>query len=120
MATAVISGRVEEELKERVGRLIQAAGMSAADVIKTVWENIARTGEVPMPCAADEQVDERAKRFAQFMELRASLPACPELIGMDDDAMRSVVAERYEAGFNAGGVSADNAARFSGSSDAPR
>ena len=120
MATAVISGRVEEELKERVGRLIQAAGMSTADVIKTVWENIARTGEVPMPYAADDQVDECAERFAQFMALRASLPACPELIGMDDDAMRSAVAERYGIVPASSGDSSAPATRLSEAPDASR
>ena len=38
MATAVISGRVDEQVRESAERYIQAAGLTVADVIRTVWE----------------------------------------------------------------------------------
>ena len=98
MATAIVSGRVDEDVKDRVARLIQAAGLSAGDVIKTVWDTIARTGEVPLLPVEDSEAEARRKRFAAFMELRASLPPCPALVEMDDTAMRAQVAERYEEG----------------------
>lgn len=47
MATTVISGRVEECVKARADVFILAAGLSAGDVIRAVWEHIAQTGEVP-------------------------------------------------------------------------
>ena len=47
MATAVVSGRVDEKVRQRADAYIRAAGSTPAEVIKVVWENIARTGEVP-------------------------------------------------------------------------
>ena len=98
MATAIVSGRVDEDVKDRVARLIQAAGLSAGDVIKTVWDTIARTGEVPLPPVEGSEAEARRRRFAAFMELRATLPPCPALVEMDDAALRAQVAERYEEG----------------------
>lgn len=47
MATEVVSGRVDEKVRQRADAYIRAAGSTPAEVIKVVWENIARTGEVP-------------------------------------------------------------------------
>lgn len=47
MATTVIPGRVDERVKARDDVFIRAAGLSAGDVIRAVWEHIAQTGEVP-------------------------------------------------------------------------
>ncbi len=95
MATAIVSGRVDEAVKARAAHAIAAAGMSVGDVIKAVWENIAATGEVPQPPARDAGAAAGAERMRAFMRLRAELPAVPELVGLSDDAMRELVAERY-------------------------
>lgn len=69
MATAIVSGRVDVAVKERAGAYIHAAGLTAADVIKTVWERIARTGELPTGAeevAADEESLDPFERFMAF------------------------------------------------------
>ena len=47
MASVLVAGRVSEECKERADYYIRRAGLTASEVIRIVWENIARTGEVP-------------------------------------------------------------------------
>ncbi len=101
MATAIVSGRVDEAVKMRAAHAIAAAGMSVGDVIKAVWEGIAATGEVPQPPTRDAGAMAGADRMRAFMQLRAELPAVPELAGLSDDAVRGLIAERYTGG---GGV----------------
>lgn len=45
MATAIVSGRVDEAVKERAGAYIHAAGLTVGDVINKLWEYIAATGD---------------------------------------------------------------------------
>lgn len=47
MATALVAGRVDSEIKERADAYIARAGETQASVIRSVWETIARTGKVP-------------------------------------------------------------------------
>ena len=96
MGTAVISGRVDESVKERAARYIQAAGLTVGDVIKTVWESIAQTGEVPRPVDIKTDVTTHSKHLEALACARARIAACPELLLMDDAQMRACVAERYE------------------------
>lgn len=95
MATVVISGRVDEDVRSRAQRFLERAGVTAADVIKNVWESIAATGEVPQPVESSDERASQHKAFEEFMAFRASLPPCPELAEMDDAAMRACVCERY-------------------------
>ena len=97
MPTAVVSARVDEQVRDRAARYIRAAGMTPGDVIKTVWQEIATTGVVPRPreksCDSSAEVSES---FRRFMDLRSSLPARPELAKLEDAQMRALVASRYE------------------------
>ena len=92
MATAVVSGRVDEKVRHRADAYIRAAGSTPAEVIKVVWENIARTGEVP------EEVPAEGPRgtWERFMEFRESLPkAEPWLVNLTEEQMRDMIAIRY-------------------------
>lgn len=95
MATAVVSGRVDERVKSRADVFIRAAGLSAGDVIRAVWEHIAQTGEVPD--AGDGIGQQHAKRdsLERLGELRASFGACEDLVELDDAQMRDMIASRY-------------------------
>lgn len=94
MATAVISGRVDEQVRESAERYIQASGLTVADVIRTVWERIARTGEVPREEAGDEQTNAAWNDFMAFREEISGEASW--LDTLSDRAMRDVVAARYE------------------------
>ena len=98
MATAIISGRVEESVKERAGAYIRAAGLTVGDVIKLVWENIAQTGELPQPVSQSDSSEDVA--WKGFMEFRSALndESAGEdwLAGLDDKGIRDVVTEALE------------------------
>ena len=92
MATSVVSGRVDEKVRQRADAYIRAAGSTPAEVIKVVWENIARTGEVP------EVAPSEGSRGAweRFMEFRESLPkAEPWLVNLTKEQMRDMIAGRH-------------------------
>ena len=95
MATAIVSGRVDEAVKARAARHIHAAGMSVGDVIKAVWEHIAETGEVPSPAPATDSAWCQRERLQALRAFRDGLPTKPELIGLGDAEMRVLIAERY-------------------------
>ena len=92
MATAVVSGRVDEKIRHRADAYIRAAGSTPAEVIKVVWENIARTGEVPEVVP----VEEPRGAWERFMEFRESLPkAEPWLVNLTKEQMRDMIAGRH-------------------------
>lgn len=95
MATAVVSGRVDEQVKARAEAFIRAAGLSTGDVIRVVWERIARTGEIPDAGDDVEQLDVSRDPLGRLGELRASFGACEDLVNLDDDQMRDMIASRY-------------------------
>lgn len=95
MATAIVSGRVDEVVKAQAARHIHAAGMSVGDVIKAVWEHIAETGEVPSPAPAADSAWRQKERLRALWAFRDELPHKPELIGLGDAEMRALIAERY-------------------------
>lgn len=73
MSTAVISGRIDEDIKRRADAYIRAAGLNAGNIIKAVWENIAETGELPRAAACETRGAESA--FERFMALRETIPS---------------------------------------------
>ncbi|HIZ18319.1 MAG TPA: type II toxin-antitoxin system RelB/DinJ family antitoxin [Candidatus Olsenella stercoravium] len=91
MATAVVSGRVDEKVRQRADAYIRAAGFTPAEVIKVVWENIARTGEVPeeTPAVATQGPMER------LAELRESFGEADWLVNLTKEEMRDMIASRY-------------------------
>lgn len=94
MPTAVVSGRVDEDLKRKADVIIRAAGTTVGNVINDVWRTIAETGDLP---ATPMQVDERlAKRegFDAFVEWFEALPQQNEAYaGMTDD---EILAQRVD------------------------
>ena len=91
MATAVVSGRVDEKVRQRADAYIRAAGSTPAEVIKVMWENIARTGEVPTE-GPTTVVQEPMERLS---ELRASFGKSDWLVNLTKEEMRDVIASRY-------------------------
>lgn len=95
MATAVLSGRIDEDIKAKAAPYLRAAGLTAGDVIKNVWERIALTGEVPLPIATEGETGKQKSAFENLMRIRQELPPCPELATMTDAQMRTMIAEKY-------------------------
>ena len=92
MATAVISGRVDERVKARAEVFIRAAGLSAGDVVRMVWEHIAQTGEVPDAQDVAESAPIAKDSLTRLGELRADFGASDELVTLTDSQMREMIA----------------------------
>lgn len=97
METAVISGRVDLQVKEQAAIYIRRAGQTAADVVKTVWENIAATGDVPEPVQSNknESHEDTWNAFMAFCDELNSAHVNFELSEMTDQQIKDLVAERY-------------------------
>lgn len=49
MGSSMVAGRVDDEVKQSAEFYIRRAGTTPSEVIRVVWANIAKTGEVPRP-----------------------------------------------------------------------
>ena len=94
MSTVVVAGRVDEEVKRKVDRILERAGKTAADVIKDVWVSISLTGELPTTQQREEEFKEQRRRFQEFMEFVSSAPPAPEwLVNLTDEELRDMMVE---------------------------
>lgn len=95
MQTAVVSGRVDQVIKERADRVIRASGLTVADVIKATWFSIAQTGELPEALTAPASKPAPSAQFSRFVEFVEMLPPAPEVFaGMSDAQMKDLLGER--------------------------
>lgn len=94
MATAVVSGRVDEEIKREVDRIIEREGTTTGDVIKQVWTNIYLTGQLPSIEESEAVFREKRQRFKAFMDFVHSAPPAPDwFINLTDKEMNDMIAE---------------------------
>lgn len=92
MATAVVSGRIDASLRDKAAPYLKLAGVTAGDVIKTVWKSIAETGQVPQPVEAEAG---RASALEEFFSLCDSNTSASDwLATMTDAEMRDILGER--------------------------
>lgn len=95
MQTAVVSGRVDQTIKERADRVIRASGYTAADVIKATWSSIAQTGELPEALAVPAHKTGPSVQFSRFAQFVETLPPAPEAFAhMSDAQMKELLGGR--------------------------
>ena len=96
MSTAVVSGRIDADLKAQVDAIVRNAGSSVSEVINNVWLAIAQTGELPAdPCRSDGLSEQRA-RFDEFESWLAALPEPnPAYAHMSDEEILAARVDRY-------------------------
>lgn len=82
-------------VKSRADAFIRAAGSSARDVIRAVWEHIAQMGEVPDASGDVGKQHTKRDSLERPGELRVSFGACDDLVALDDAQMRDMIASRY-------------------------
>lgn len=92
MATVVVAGRVDEEIKREVDRIIERAGKTTAEVIKDIWVNIYLTGELPTTKQQEEEFKGQRRRFQEFMDFVSSAPSTPDwAIDLTDEEMHDLM-----------------------------
>ena len=96
MSTTVVSGRVNTSVFERAARIIRAAGLTPASVIKNLWECIAQTGRLPEFAFEEKKTAQSCEAFARFVEFSNSLPACSEEMTLaTKQDIRRMAAEKH-------------------------
>ena len=97
MASALVAGRVSEECKERADFFIRRAGLTTSEVIRIVWENIARTGEVPRavePASVSDDALEESPLMRRYYELRAATPRSEFLESLTPEGLKEELSNR--------------------------
>lgn len=90
MPTAVVSGRVDEDVKRRADVIIRKSGSSVGAVINDVWQTIVETGELPASPSQVQELQSKRATFGAFMKWFDSLPAQNDAFdGMTDDEILS-------------------------------
>lgn len=94
MATVVVSGRVDEDVKLKVDRILERAGKTPADVIRDLWVNISITGELPTTQQQIEEFEDKRRKIHEFIEFVESAPPIPEwAVNLTDKEMNDMIAE---------------------------
>jgi antitoxin component of RelBE/YafQ-DinJ toxin-antitoxin module len=96
MPSAVVSGRVDANVKEQVDRILERAGKTPADVIRDVWLDIYATGELPELRRQEDASEEQRAKYQDFLSFVDSLPAAPDwATELTDARMNDLIASRY-------------------------
>ncbi len=74
MSTAVVSGRVDDLVRQKADAVLRKANLTPSDVIQNVWGTIAQTGEVPIAAQSRPSDDCGNNAFANFEKFLVSLP----------------------------------------------
>ena len=86
MASAVVSGRVDETIRQRADVVLRKAGLKPTDVIQAVWAAMAKTGEVPEFMRMSATTLAKQDAMDALNSFLGSLPPVNrELAGMSDD-----------------------------------
>lgn len=86
MATAVVSGRVSEAIRQRAEIAMRKAGLKPTDIIQSVWAVMAETGEVPDIARKRSDAPAGHDALGKLNEfLNALPPANPEYSGWSDE-----------------------------------
>lgn len=97
MAGAVISGRVDEKIRQKAEVVMRKAGLTPTDIIQSVWALIAEKGEIPeiarpsVPPTKEQEAMARLKCFLESMP-----PANPRYAGWSDDDIMALKVRDYE------------------------
>lgn len=81
--------------KARAEAFIRAAGFSTEEVIRAVWEHIARTGEIPDSGEGNERHDAVRDPKERLGGLKVSFGTREDLVNLDDVQMQDMIAGCY-------------------------
>ena len=90
MATSVVSGRVDESVRQRADLVMRKAGLKPTDIIQGVWAFMARTGEIPdvvQPAGAADNSPDFLVLLNDFFQTLP--PMNPAYAGLSDDDILS-------------------------------
>lgn len=95
MATGTVGATVDATTKAIAAAYIRKAGTTPNQIIRSLWEHIAATGEIPS--YDDQAVSERERRreaFDRMQRIVDSMPKGTPLATMTDDDLRRELEKR--------------------------
>jgi antitoxin component of RelBE/YafQ-DinJ toxin-antitoxin module len=99
MPTCIVNAKVDSYVKERVDSVLKREQKTASEVIKAIWEEIARTGYLPQSLREAEEAEKQAL-IQQKLDMlhsairRSDLPS--EYVNRDaKDLLGEILMERY-------------------------
>ena len=90
MATALVAGRVDSDIKSQVDMHMKRMGVSQSDVIRVVWSNIAKTGVIPTPVPETSSNNLRSR----LDQLRAETPRSDFLENLTPEVLKEELGNR--------------------------
>lgn len=96
MASAVISGRVDDGIRRKADVAMRKAGLKPSDIIQNAWALIADAGEVPEVLrsgAGGERGQAGIARLERFLD--SLPPANPAYADLTDDEILSTKTRDY-------------------------
>lgn len=91
MASALVAGRVDEDVKRRADFAIRRKGLTQAEVIRFVWNEIAKTGQVPGAASAQ---DTKGSLQTRLRALREATPQSTHLKDLEPEKLKEELASR--------------------------
>ena len=97
MPAAVVSGRVDDAIRQKADVVMRKAGFTPTEIIQNVWATMARTGSVPEAARpAQEGEDAHVEAFARLEGFLGSLPPVnPAYADLSDDEILALRVQDY-------------------------
>ena len=96
MPTTVVSGRVDETVRQKADNVMRKNGLKPSDVIQNIWNTMAKTGEVPevaLPPRDEEKTRSAMERLESLLE---SLPPVnPAYADLSDEEILALRVRDY-------------------------
>jgi len=71
--TTIVNAKIDSYLKERVDHILQREQTTASELIRFVWEDIARTGELPAYYTKTNAIDKMQAQAERIRTLHAAI-----------------------------------------------
>lgn len=95
MNASIVSGSIKPQTKTIANAAIRKQGLTPNEVIRRLWEYIARHGELPEELQETPQAtDEKRAAFERMNAIIETLPTGTDLDWMDDEMMRKEMQDR--------------------------
>ena len=91
MASSLVAGRVDEDVKKRADFVIRRKGITQAQVIRFIWSEIAETGEVPGMASAQKAKGSLQERLRT---LREATPRSEHLENLTPEMLKKELESR--------------------------
>ena len=96
MPTTVVSGRVDETVRQKADNVMRKNGLKPSDVIQNIWNTMAKTGEVPEVALPPRDGEKTRSAMERLESLLESLPPVnPAYADLSDEEILALRVRDY-------------------------